>query len=69
MRRDSVRSLALLNAGCLALAFSTPLRSLWASDAAPWWTVYLLWALAIAMSCWLARIAARTASQRDEHEP
>ena len=66
MRRASSHSLASLTAALLALAFATPLRSLWATPSTPWWVVYLLWACAILVLGVLAH-AARSADAR--HEP
>ena len=52
--KGSARALALVIAGATLLAFGTPLRALWADAARPWWTVYALWAAAIAALMWLA---------------
>ncbi len=46
--KGSAHPVALLIAGATLLAFGTPLRALWSDAARPWWTVYALWAAAIA---------------------
>jgi membrane protein implicated in regulation of membrane protease activity len=51
--KGSARALALVIAGATLLAFGTPLRALWADAARPWWTVYALWAAAVAALVWL----------------
>jgi hypothetical protein len=51
----SARAIALVVAGATLVAFGTPMRALWADAARPWWTVYALWAAAIAVIAVLAR--------------
>lgn len=39
-----------LLAGTTTLVFVSPLRVIWASDAAPWWTSFALWGAALAVA-------------------
>ena len=38
---------AWLLAGITVVLFVSPLRMLWASDAAPWWTAFAVWAATV----------------------
>ena len=46
---------AWLLAGITMAVFVSPLRALWASDAAPWWASFAVWALLIAVTAIITR--------------
>lgn len=57
MRSWNVRLYAVAVAAGLGLLFGTPLRALWLSEGAPWWSVFVLWGAAVAALVALARSA------------
>lgn len=56
MRSWNMRASAAVVAAGLALLFATPLRLFWLRDSVPWWSVFVLWAVAVAALFVLARV-------------
>jgi len=42
-------------AAITTVAFVSPLRALWANDAAPWWASFAVWAALVALAALMLR--------------
>jgi hypothetical protein len=55
--RSSERVVGVLIAAMTLVMFGTPLRIVWADEERPWWTVFAVWAAAIASLVALAIVS------------